>query len=234
MLAMSIGGPDFRYVGRPATFQVVVQNKGTAPAHNVRVRCAVPQSFAFLSAKDYGKFDAASKTVNWFVEQVPAGGEKVLECELRALDRGKFPFLAAAQGERGLSATAQHETAVEGIAAILLEVIDLDDPVEVGAETAYEVLVTNQGTDFATDVRVRLDVPEGMVVTGVKGPTAGVVENGTVIFEPVPRLAPRADAIYRIAIRGQKPGDFRVSVQVQSDTLRSPVTEDESTKVYQD
>ena len=36
--------------------------------------------------------------------------------------------------------------------------------VEVGAETAYEILVTNQGTDFANNISLRLDVPEGMVV----------------------------------------------------------------------
>ena len=73
-----------------------------------------------------------------------------------------------------------------------------------------------------------------MEITGVKGPTEGTIEDRTVVFAPLPKLAPRADAIYRVKIRGLKPGDFRVSVHAQSDTLKSPVTEQESTKVYQD
>ncbi len=234
VLAMAIDGPGFRYVNRPATFEVKVSNKGTAPADNVHIRCAVPHSFGFMSATDFGKFDAASKTVNWFVNQIPAGEEVVVTCDLRALDRGEFPLLAAAKAERGLTCMARHATAVEGIAAILLEVVDVDDPVEVGAETAYEILITNQGTDYATNVQIKLDVPEGMEITNSRGPTKATVKGQTVFFSALPKLAPRADAIYRVNIKGTKPGDFRVSVEAKSDTLRSPVVEQESTKVYQD
>ena len=150
-----IEGPDFRYVGRPATFKIVAENNGTAPATNVHVRCAVPQSFGFMSANAGGKYDAASKTVNWFVNQVEAGGKVEVECELRALDRGEFPVMALSYADRGLRSLAKHETSVEGIAAILLEVVDIDDPVEVGAETGYEILITNQGTDFATNIQIK-------------------------------------------------------------------------------
>ena len=234
VLAMKIDGPGFRYVNRPATFEVKVSNKGTAPADNVHIRCAVPQSFGFMAATDFGKFDAASKTVNWFVNQIPAGEEVVVKCDLKALDRGEFPLLAAAKAERGLTCMDRHATTVEGIAAILLEVVDIDDPVEVGAETAYEILITNQGTDYATNVQIKLDVPEGMEITNSRGPTKATVKGQTVFFGALPKLAPRADAIYRVNIKGTQPGDFRVSVEAKSDTLRSPVIEQESTKVYKD
>ncbi|MCA9071019.1 MAG: DUF11 domain-containing protein, partial [Planctomycetaceae bacterium] len=234
ILETKIDGPRFRYVGRPATFTIVAENQGTAEATNVHVRCAVPQSFGFMEANLGGKYDAASKTVNWFVNKIPAKSKVTVECELKALDRGEFPVLALSYADRGLRSLAKHETAVEGIAAILLEVVDIDDPVEVGTETGYEILITNQGTDFATNIQVKLDVPDGMEITGIKGPSKGIIENRTVRFEPLAKLAPRADAIYRVKIRGTKPGDFRVTVQAQSDTLKSPVTEQESTKVYQD
>ena len=234
ILETKIDGPKFRYVSRPATFEIIAENKGTAAATNVHVRCAVPQSFGFLGATAGGKYDAASKTVNWFVNEVPAGGKVAVECELRALDRGDFPVMALSYADRGLRSLAKHETSVEGIAAILLEVVDIDDPVEVGTETGYEILITNQGTDFATNVQIKLDVPEGMEITGFKGPSEGKILDRTVTFAPLPKLAPRADAIYRVKIRGTKPGDFRVSVHAQSDSLTSPVIEQESTKVYQD
>ncbi len=234
ILEVKIDGPKLRYVSRPTTFVISAENPGTAPATNVRVRCAVPQSFGFMSAKAGGKFDAASKTVNWFINEIPAGGKFEVECELRALDRGDFPVMALAYGDRGLRSLVKHEISVEGIAAILLEVVDIDDPVEVGTETGYEILITNQGTDFAKNIQIKLDVPEGMEITGVKGPSEGKIQGRTAYFAPLVKLAPRADAIYRVKVKGLQAGDFRVSVQAQSETLKSPVTEQESTKVYQD
>ncbi len=40
---------------------------------------------------------------------------------------------------------------VDGLAAIMFEVKDLEDPIEVGGETGYEVRVVNQGTKAATN-----------------------------------------------------------------------------------
>ena len=62
----------------------------------------------------------------------------------------------------------------------------------------------------------------------------GSVDGHTIRFAVLPRLAPRADAIYRIKVRGNKPGDFRVEVEATAGSLKSPVTELESTKVYRD
>jgi hypothetical protein len=172
--------------------------------------------------------------VNWFVPEIAAGGKFEVQCELKALDRGEFPVMALSYADRGLRSLVKHETTVEGIAAILLEVVDIDDPVEVDTETGYEILVTNQGTDFATGIKIKLDVPEGMEITGFKGPTEGTIQDRTVYFAPLPKLAPRADAIYRVKIKGLQAGDFRVTVQAEAETLDSPVIEQESTKVYQD
>ena len=123
---------------------------------------------------------------------------------------------------------------MEGIAAILLEVVDVDDPVEVGIETFYEILVTNQGTDFARAVRIVATVPEGMAIISADGPTAGRLDGRTVRFAELRKLAPRADAIYRVKVRASKPGDFRIEVKVTTETLKAPVMELESTKVYSD
>ena len=91
-----------------------------------------------------------------------------------------------------------------------------------------------RGEHFANDIKIKLEVPEGLQITGVKGPTEGTIQDRTVYFAPLQKLAPRADAIYRVKIKGHKGGDFRVQVQAEADTLKSPVTEQESTKVYQD
>ncbi|HUG91449.1 MAG TPA: hypothetical protein VML55_11475, partial [Planctomycetaceae bacterium] len=174
------------------------------------------------------------KTLNWFIGQLEVGQEYVGQFKLRAQEQGNYPILAHAEAERGHRADTQHLTAIEGIAAILLEVVDVADPIEVGSETIYEVLVTNQGTDFAENVQIVFKAPEGLEVTGAKGPTEPVAEGRTVTFAPLPKLAPKADAIYRVQARGTKAGDLRIEVQATADSLESPVIELESTKVYED
>lgn len=233
-LELTMDGPGFRYVTRPAQYTMQIRNTGTAAAQNLRLRCGVPASFEFLEADHGGRFDASGNTINWFLGQLNPGEEIELQCNLRAMDKGEFPIAAQAVAERGLSANVQHSTVVEGIAAILLEVVDVDDPVEVGTDTFYEILITNQGTNFATNVQIIGEAPEGIAILGGKGPTNGRIEGQTIRFAPLPRLAPRADAIYRVMVRGGKAGDFRMKVQATADTLDEPVMELESTKVYQD
>ena len=60
-------------------------------------------------------------------------------------------------------------------------------------------------------------------------------QRGQVIqFDPLARLAARADAVYRVKVRGLKAGDWRFKVLMMSDQLQVPVREDESTTVYDD
>ena len=53
-------------------------------------------------------------------------------------------------------------------------------------------------------------------------------------IEPLPKLAPRADALYRVNVRGVAPGDLRFRARITADGLVDPVLKEESTKVYGD
>src|SRR5262249_20620097 len=120
--------------------------------------------------------------------------------------------------------------------ALLMELVDLDDPLEVGAETAYEIRVTNTGTKTETNLQLTCTVPDRMEFKGAKGAggLAFRVEGKDVVFEPLPKLAPRADAIYRVNVRGLAPGDLRFRARIKADGLSDPVLKEESTKVYGD
>jgi len=233
-LDVAIGGPKFRYLARPAKYVVKVKNNGNALARNVNLHVNVPKAFAYLSGGDKGRFDASSKTVNWYIGNLDVGKQATAEFQLKAINRGNFPLLAEATGDRGLKANAKHITRVDGIAAILLEVVDVDDPIEVGAITYYEILVTNQGTEFATNIKIEAKVPEGVELLDSKGPSAGKIDGHTITFAPLAKLAPRADAIYRFKVRMLKAGDVRIQATAMADSLDSPVKELEATKVYKD
>ena len=60
------------------------------------------------------------------------------------------------------------------------------------------------------------------------------VDNLTVAFEPLAKLAPSEEALYRIRVRGRREGDQRVQVQLTSDEQPAPLTKEETTRVYAD
>ncbi len=120
--------------------------------------------------------------------------------------------------------------------ALLIEVSDTDDPVEVGAETTYEIRVANTGTKTETNVQVVCTLPEQVDFRSAKGGTNlhHSIEGREVSFEPVAKLAPRADVVYRIQVRGKLAGDVRFRVRVRADGLSEPILREESTRFYND
>lgn len=232
-LVARIEGPKFRYVTRPADYEIVVTNTGTAEATNVQIGCAIPKQFQFKSASDNGRYDATTGVVHWSFGTLPAGKTAKVACKIVTLDRGDFQVRARAIADRGIVSDDQQTTKVEGIAAMLLEVVDADDPIEVGAGTLYEIVVNNQGTDFAKNVVMVVDVPAALEIDDVKGPVKAERDGQKLKFV-IERLAPRADAVFRIAVKARRPGDARLQVSVNAESLDSPVIEQESTKVYQD
>ncbi|MFO0948690.1 MAG: CARDB domain-containing protein [Planctomycetota bacterium] len=229
-----ISGPRLRYLDRTATYTVAVSNPGDAIANNVKVTATTPPGFKFGGASNGGRHDYATRTIDWFIGTLAPGETKEVSYKCLAIQTGQHNHVVVASGQRGLKAESTVETTVEGIAAILLEVVDIDDPVEVGADTAYEIRVTNQGSREATNVEIHALVPREMQVRGGQGPTNYRTDGQEVIFAPLPKLAPRADAIYRVFVRGVGVGDVRFRARLISDSLSEPVIEEESTKIYDD
>ena len=126
-----------------------------------------------------------------------------------------------------------------GVAALqpkrlTVEVRDLEDPIEVGGETGYEIRVVNQGTKAATNVKVSINLPAGMQIVSAEGETRHAAQAGNIVFEPLSTLAPKNDTVYRVKVQGVQAGDQRVTVEVNTDDLGQPIRREESTRVFGD
>ena len=73
-----------------------------------------------------------------------------------------------------------------------------------------------------------------MKAIAASGPTQHAMEADRVVFAPLRRLAPKADTTYQIKVQGLGAGDHRLRVQLVTDEIRTPVTKEESTRVYAD
>jgi len=233
-LDVAISGPGLRYLERKAIYTLKVSNPGDAPATNVTVSHIVPVGFKVLAASDGGRHDYSTRTVSWFVGEVGPAQAREVKLEVQAVNPGDHRHKVVAIGARGLRAEGEFGTKVEGLSAILVEMVDTDDPIEVGAETAYEIRVTNTGSQTENDIKLLATIPEKMEFRSAQGPVRHRLEGKTVIFEPLEKLAPRADAIMRVIVRGTEPGIVRFKMQVTSANLIEPVIKMEATRVYAD
>jgi hypothetical protein len=123
---------------------------------------------------------------------------------------------------------------VEGVAAILFQLADVADPIEVGGETTYEIRVVNQGSKAATNIELLATFPPQLKPRSAHGPTRDSVQGQEVRFQPLGRLPPKGETTYQIRAQGLGPGDLRVQVQLLTDEMQTPVTKEESTRVYAD
>jgi uncharacterized repeat protein (TIGR01451 family) len=234
-LEVFAAGPGLRYLDRPAVFLLRVSNTGTAVAHNVTLTDHVPAGFK-VGPTPGAQHDFVARTVCWYLGDLQPNQSREVNLELTAINPGLNKNQVVAAAAHGMRAETEVVTHIEGLPALLMELADSDDPVEVGAGTSYQIRVTNTGTKSESNLRLVCAVPEQMKVLDARGP-AGIafkVEGTQVIFQPLPKLAPRADAIYRVHVHCLRPGDCRFRAQITADGLSNPVLREESTRVYGD
>ena len=130
-----------------------------------------------------------------------------------------------------VSATCDVE--VTGIPAILLEVVDIEDPVQVGSRETYLIRATNQGSAPGTNIRIAATLEPNMRFVSADGATRGAGRGLGVTFDPLASLAPGEEAEWRIVVEAVSAGDVRFKVSMTSDQLTRPVEESEATNVYE-
>ncbi len=234
-LELAIDGPHRRFLEREAVYELGISNPGTAPAQNVELVVHLPDGLEFISANNAGHYEETTRAVHWRLEELPVHETGVVELVTMPVRAGEHSLRARGTAARGVEAESEQAVSIEGIAAILFEVRDVVDPIEVGGETVYEIKVLNQGTKASSNVQVHVLLPAEMQPLAAEGPTQHAIDGRQVVFEPLRRLAPKADTMYRIRVRGLEPGDLRTRVQVLTDEMQGvPVTKEESTRVYTD
>ncbi len=234
-LQVAVSGPQRRYLERPATYRLQMQNPGTASAHDVELVSHLPKGMQFVRANNMGEYDPATHSVYWSLAELPANQTADVELEMLPTEPGQQKILVESKADQGLVDRAEQAVVVEGLAAIKIEVVDLQDPIEVGSETTYEIRIENQGTKAATHVEVAAVLPPGLSFVAAEGPTDYQQGPGRVLFNPLEMLAPKADTTFRINVQGVRSGDQRFRVQILTAELgQRPISEEENTTVYAD
>lgn len=233
---VAVSGPKMRYLDRYGLFTFKVTNPGTAVANHVTLRDRVPHGFKVVGATSGAYHDFASRTVVWFLGDLMPAQQKEVSLKLLAINPGEYKNEVSVTAARGLRSTSEILTRIEGLPGLQMEMVDVADPVELGKDMSYEIRLTNTGTKTETNLQLVCTLADKMDYRGAKCSVgiAPTLEGRKITFPAIPRLAPRADVIFRINVRATAPGDLRFHAQVTADGLESPVLREESTRVFGD
>ncbi|HUW20471.1 MAG TPA: hypothetical protein VMW16_14335 [Sedimentisphaerales bacterium] len=234
VLAINQSCPADQYIGRPLTYDITVTNKGDAVAKDTIIQASVPEGIKFHSATAGGQFSSASPgKVVWNVGSLEPSASMKVSMTFMGDRAGSIQTTAMAKAYCADDASTSCRTMVSGIPAILLEVIDVSDPIEVGQSEMYIITVTNQGSAPDTNIRVSCMLEENMQYVSSSGPTTGLVEGNKVTFGALASLAPKAQAKWQVNVKALRSGDVRFKTVITSDQLSRTVEETESTNFYE-
>lgn len=218
------------YVGRAINYTITVKNTGNGVARETVIEDTLPNGVTLVSASDGGQL-ARGKLV-WNVGTLNPGATKTVTARVNPTGIGSYLNSATTQAYCASPVSDNCKTVVKGIPAILLEVIDLEDPVEVGNTTTYVITVTNQGSAPDANIRVTCTLEDNQQYVSSSGATRATAAGRTVTFAPVASLAPKQKATFRVVVKNVKAGSTRFGVSMTSDQLTRPVNETEATNIY--
>lgn len=229
-LAVDCAAPERVLLGRPIEVCFTVRNTGDTNESKTVLRLPVPEGATVTSVNEGGV--ASASEIIWELGELGGAAAKTVCAVFKAVDAGKFDFQATVTGACAGPADSKCVTQVTGIPAILIEVVDLEDPVSVGELVTYEIRVANQGSAPGTNIRLTCALPANQEFVSGSGDTTVSAQGRTVQVEVLPTLAPKAQAVWRVVAKALATGDARFDTQLTSDQFTNPIEEIEATTQY--
>ncbi len=222
---------ESQHLGRNFTYNYSIENVGDGVANTSTASASIPSGTTVVRASNGGR--VVGSNVVWDFGSMNAGASKDFSMTVSASNPGSYSSTVTGNASCADSVSDRCTTVLKGIPAILLEVVDISDPVEVGQETTYVITVTNQGTAPDTAIQIVGTLPGSQTFVSATGATSGSASGQVVTFAPSGSLAPGASISWRITIRANAEDDARFGVEMTSARLKIPVIETEATNLYE-
>lgn len=218
-------GPKEVPVGQNADYQITVTNTGDKTLHEVVVTDTAPSATAVVAAPGG---NISGKQIVWKLKEIKAGEKVTFNATLTTCTPGFFSNRVHVTNCEGCNACCEFGTHWKGRPALDTCIEASDNPICVGETSRFKVVVMNKGQEYDSNVNVVVNLPAELEVVDASGATSAQVNGQTVTFAPFPNLAPRQTLEYYVTVKANGRGDLRPKVQVSSDFIKNPITQEES------
>jgi uncharacterized repeat protein (TIGR01451 family) len=233
-LQLQLNGPRIRYLERPAPFEAVIENIGTAVARDLYIVAYLPRGLHFSSANNEGTYLPEQHAIAWNLAELAAGSRAATQFTVLPVEEGKSVVRMTSDAEGLGVESIEREVQVEGQSELTFDIDDDHDPIETQGVTTYTIHLTNVGTRPDQEVALSVEAPDGSTVEHVESPMKYRVQGRTVVFDPLPMLPPKERTMVKVKVRHAREGTQIFRASVQSALRPVPVIKDESTQVYID
>lgn len=214
-------------IGKPYAYTIHVTNQSECQIDDVSVSETLPATYDMSSASPEAT-KVTGKVAQWDLGSLKPRETRVITISGSAKSVGSFETCTKVFQSQTLCRAPEL-----GMPAILLEVVDTEDPVQVGGTEKFYVTVTNQGNAPDGDIVVAMNFEENFEYVSSTGPTQGKADGEkAVVFAPLASLAPGQKATWEVSAKALAEGDHRTSVKLTSDAIQRSVDETEATRVY--
>jgi uncharacterized repeat protein (TIGR01451 family) len=221
-------GPKEVVIGKNADYQITVTNTGDKSLTDVIITDMAPNATSIVSA------NGAKITGNqaaWRLRELKPGEKVNFAITLTTCTPGCFTNKVTVDNCQRCRSCCEFTTRWRGRPALNACISSTENPICVGEPTSYTIDVVNQGSEADTNVMVVVRFPTELQPIQTTGDSKGTISGQTVTFGPYPTLRPRQTITYRIDAQGKSSGDARVGVEVTSDTMKTPLVQQEGTIV---
>ncbi|BAL80367.1 DUF7619 domain-containing protein [Caldisericum exile] len=236
-------------------YTITVGNTGNAPATNVVVIDTIPANTTFVSARfisKAGTIDAptvgGTGTVKWTLTgSLNPNEEFVVELIVKVnkpLDNGTIihntAHVSCAEDTSGKDSST--DTKVESAPILLIDKVDLHDPVNAGDNITYRITISNTGNMNAHNVIITDTVPNNTTfvsasfITGsgtITAPNPG--STGTVTYTLSNTLDIGTSVVVELVVKTNTPLPNGTQIQntasVKSSEIQTPITDSEITTI---
>jgi len=236
-LAVTIVAPKEQYSGDEISYRVTVKNNGDAAAHDTRLRFgATPGMVEFMSAEgaEGRRLSSEREHGGQDLGTIAPGETRNVMVHFRTLRGGQVTVDATAEAQCAAPVTTPIESEIHQVSASALIVTHDHDPVRVGDDVTYHIVVQNKGHAADHGVVIVATLPDGEQFVGVEGAGGrreAKVEGQTISLGAIPTLEPKQTISWDIKAKALRPGEVQLRVTMTSETTTKPAVKIEPTKL---
>lgn len=189
ILTIAKSGPQRQYLNRPISYEITVFNKGDGPARDTMLEDIIPPGVTSIEATAGAQFSASK--LMWELGTLEPNTSKKVHVSYVSTKEGELPATATVSATCADTVSDSTRTIVTGIATARLDLIDVEDPVEVGTATTYVVTVSNEGSAPDRNIRVTCVLDERLQYVSCAGTRPGPSWARPSASRRYPRSSPR-------------------------------------------
>jgi uncharacterized repeat protein (TIGR01451 family) len=240
-------GPTRQRVGETALFTIEVTNQGRQTIENVEIANNFETTLRPLRATEDSSW-LAGGALGWRIPRLEPGKTIRRSIEFTCLRETPRSCNRVAVSGTGLTPVAEEAcleisgpeseaaAAVDGQPPLEVTVAETADPVKVGGETTYQILVSNKSSQSVFDVTLTVTYGNELRFEGAASPLPErpKILPGEIRFPAAREIRSGENPLnFELRFKGAAPGTATVRIEVGSRGQTRPVTSEQTTEVLQ-